>query len=759
MIEGARRGRRKPAAGMREAALPPSSDRGEGTGEVFLRLAIAQGSLGLESTRALALGPVELTEISVRLLGVRFPVDLSGGVRRFRHVRGQVARARLELPLAIASAALLDRVRRAAPTCDRLVLSANLDGLTVGLAGPTWALAFDCVAAPDAVDLRLVLEDARGEGLDAPAHVLACRVVDAACAGLASRHGGAFVLQDPVRAAARLVLPDAGARVPATEGLQLTVGVSDDGRAGRVTLTAERGAAPPQLSMRAVRALEHAELLAEADHAAFVGELERARAAYLEALERAPRHLEAARRLAALDLAIGEREAAAYATLSEVASVSDAGLLGSVVLEAMGEVEAAYAAASRAAADEPFGALAARAWTRAARLAPTRAAAAAALDEALVRSPGYADARWARIEARLATGDARGALGDVEHLEANTRSKHERHEVLRRAADRFFDRGLTEDAERLFERALRYEPKSARAVAGLARALRDRGRTSRALDLFARAAGLARREPDVAHEIELELARALAVYAGDKPSAVAHAAAIPQDAAVAPEARLFEATMRRDLGDQPGAARALHRLRALAETVVSEPTRARLEPALLEAATLDESLGDARAARRDLELALHLAPHSRVAARRLTALVRQIEEAGRPATQVDRPPATREIERPLALEPSVVQRASEPEADDEPDESALAARADSLTARLRADPSDVPTALELAGVLERLGRDLELFALLSARIEESPDTSGPLLELREAVLRRLAEQARREGRAGEASLYEDMLSR
>ncbi|NUP04553.1 MAG: tetratricopeptide repeat protein [Polyangiaceae bacterium] len=748
MLAGARRGRRKPAHGLREAALPPSSDRpsdGGGDDDLFLRLALAQGTLGLETTRRLRVGPVEVTELSIRLVGVRFPVDLSGGVRRFRHVRGQLARARMELPLADAGGVVLDRARKAMPGCERVVLAATLDGLTVGLSASTWALAFDCVAAPDAQHVRIVVESARGQDLPGPAHVLACRAVDAILAGLASRAGSAFILRDPFQIVARELLPNAGARVPASDGIVVSLGVADDGKSGRIALVGERGAAAPQLSMRTVRSLESAELLAEADDAAIAGDLDRARAAYLTALERAPRHAEAAARLAAIDVAAGDRAEAAFATLSEIASVSDAGLLGSEVLEAMGEVEAAYEAASRAAADEPFGPLSARAWARAARLAPDRAAASSALDEALVRSPSFVEARWSRLEVRLATGDVRGALGDVEHLEANAAGKDERHTVLRRAADLFFQRGRLEESEKLFERSLRYEPRSARAVAGLARSLRDRGRVARALDLFARAVALARKDPDARHEVELDLAEALALYANDRPNAIAHVAAIPQDADVAPTARLHEATWRHELGDVAGAARALHRLRTIAEISVGDAARDRLVAALFEASKLDETLGDPRAARRDLELLVRLRPQHRDASRRLAELARDEHAA---------PPAPARLEpliedEPTAEPPNV---AEEPPVADED----LDALAESLTSRLRADPSDAKTAAELAGVLERLGRDMELFALLSARIEESPHEPG-LLAQRDDVLRRLADTARSEGRASEAELYESML--
>jgi hypothetical protein len=85
------------------------------------------------------------------------------------------------------------------------------------------------------------------------------------------------------------------------------------------------------------------------------------------------------------------------------------------------------------------------------------------------------------------------------------------------------------------------------------------------------------------------------------------------------------------------------------------------------------------------------------------------------------------------------------------------ARVEQLTDRLRADPTDVAVAQELAGLLERLGRDLELVALLSAQLEEAPaESHEALAEARRAALLRLAASARARGAASEAALYESM---
>src|SRR5262245_51838081 len=67
------------------APLPPG-DR------PALRLAVARGTLGIELDAPFALGPLRVTNLAISLPGLRFPLDLSGGVARFRHRRGLLAR-------------------------------------------------------------------------------------------------------------------------------------------------------------------------------------------------------------------------------------------------------------------------------------------------------------------------------------------------------------------------------------------------------------------------------------------------------------------------------------------------------------------------------------------------------------------------------------------------------------------------------------------------------------------------------------------
>ena len=59
----------------------------QGGTEASLQLAIGREGVGLELPKPLELGPVTLLHARSRMIGVGFPLDVSGGVDRFRHRR------------------------------------------------------------------------------------------------------------------------------------------------------------------------------------------------------------------------------------------------------------------------------------------------------------------------------------------------------------------------------------------------------------------------------------------------------------------------------------------------------------------------------------------------------------------------------------------------------------------------------------------------------------------------------------------------
>ncbi|WP_437596996.1 tetratricopeptide repeat protein [Sorangium sp. So ce590] len=855
MAAGQRRGRPARALGLSPslralapgggAAPRPPDDR------PVLRLAVSKGALAIELGEPFALGPLRVTELVVRLAGIRFPVDLSGGVARFRHRRGQLVRLAVEAQGTELAGWAAPRLRGLlGDGAPQLIIAPIEEGALVALRSGEAALAFDVAVAPGERALRLLPERARGVGLAAPPHALALQALSM----MAGAHGriveGAIVLDAAVERIVRLLLPAAGARAPAVAGVQWMAVVAE---AGRFRAEGALDAAPPALGDRALRALEAAELAGAADELALAGGLDDARRAYLAALERAPRHPEISSRLAWIDLVIGERAEGALSTVVDAMPAVDAGLLGGALLEAVGDRDGAFSALARAAHAEPYGPLAALAWLRAARLADALDVRLDALNLGVARAPGIEALRWARLAARLDVADVRGALADAEHLEASARGAEARHAVSRGAAEAFLARGHVADARVLFERALRYAPESPDVVAGLGRSLRAAGEGRRALDLLARARALAARSGAPAGALDLELGRGLAEIAGDLPAAVARVRAIPPGVPEALEARLLEGRWCAELGDLGGASVALGRLRdavelALQGRAAGDIGSARAAGSLLgggptavaamlaEAAEIEErSRGDLLAAQRHLGLALRLRPRDPA----ITAAFRRVSRELAPpiapppaasSSPAERPRATEQqievhvpvprrrtappepvvitpapprsppiVPAPVARAPAVAAPiapavaapiapgdsglldemptldGSDTSTDMAPvpnsvtlaegqvplarafgvDDELLAER---LADRVRADPTDQGVAMALADVLERLGRDLDLLALLSARLEEGDEAARlEVAPRRRDVLARLARRARAEGRDSEAELYEMLL--
>ena len=82
------------------------------------------------------------------------------------------------------------------------------------------------------------------------------------------------------------------------------------------------------------------------------------------------------------------------------------------------------------------------------------------------------------------------------------------------------------------------------------------------------------------------------------------------------------------------------------------------------------------------------------------------------------------------------------------------ARIEALTRTLQGDPTNDAVVDELVVRLTRLGRSMELLALLSARIEDAPaERRAELLPRHREVLENLEREARAAGRDGEAELF------
>ena len=561
--------------------------------------------------------------------------------------------------------------------------------------------------------------------------------MDAVVGRQAERSGATVHLRRRAGAIARHALPSAGARAPDTSDLRWGQLESDT---FGFRVACDRSFSPPMLAPHVIRELELARLTETADAALASSDLEAARDAYVALLERSPRDADLARRLADIDRVAGGRSEAALSTLLEAMPLAEAGFFAGELLAATGNAQASVLALRQAAERESYGPLAALALLRASEATETIRDRLDLLDQAVARSPALEAPRWARFALRLELADLKGAMADAEHLEAATRGAHRRHEVWRRAADEFLARGHHAKAITLFERALRYAPDNPSAVSGLARSLLAAGRSGRALDLMARAVELAERKGVPSFDSVLALARALAESAGDLPHAIARLRSIPAGETESLDARGLEGRYRAMLGDLAGASIAFAHMRDAIE-LAKEIDSDRAAAWLVEAARFERGTKhDALAAQRHLAIALQLLPRD---AKILSAFREVAAMAASPG---------RELALASPAPASLPAASPDPARDEE--------LAQTLTDRLRGDPANHAVAVQLADVLARLERHLELFALLSARLEDAAEEERPeLLPRQRDVLGHLVEQARREKRADEERIYADALAR
>ncbi|MBX3220077.1 MAG: hypothetical protein KF795_06120, partial [Labilithrix sp.] len=358
------------------------------------------------------------------------------------------------------------------------------------------------------------------------------------------------------------------------------------------------------------------------------------------------------------------------------------------------------------------------------------------------RAPSLEELRWERAARRLAQGRLADARADFQELEAIASGARERYEVLRRAADVHRALGLGADAALLYERALLYRPDDPDAVAGLGAAIAAEGRGARGATLLGRAIELAeaRVPPLPTAWMELELARVLGDRLGDRPSAVARLRAVRDDAPEAIDARGLEGRYRAALGDVSGASLAFARLRERAGH------EARALPWLDEAARFEEARGELLVAQSHLATAIAIAPANAEVEAHYRAISRRIAEAAgvRPmAVVTEALPAPPEA--PASLEDA-------DEAVPSPEEDEV--QVEALTRTLQGDPTNDAVVDELTTRLGRLGRSMDLLALLSARLEDAPpERREELLPRHRAVLERLEAEARAGGRDGEAELF------
>lgn len=550
------------------------------------------------------IGPLEVAALSLTLPGLRFPIDLSGGVPRFRNIRGVLGRIELRLALGRFARWVQQGSQHVVGELEQPVQAWVRSGVVgIGFVGSERALAFDLVWAPDAGTARFVVDNARALPANEPALGQALRAVDSLFSSFGQRRGRVFSLSNVAQRVTAALLPNAGARIPDTRGGcfgELFV----DGDELRAEL--DTGLALPSLSARAVSALELADLVVAADDALAGGHLDAARAGYLNALEQAPLHPDLAKLVCAIDVALPDRASSALGILKDAAMLSESGLLGAELLARQGDAEAACEVLSKAAEAEPFAPLSALMWARLSEFSTLASERRKALDLAVARAPSLKPVRFARFFERVQTGDIDGATADAEHLEAATLGASGRHALWRRAARALLDAGFHVQAGKFFERALRYGPDDASSTAGLARSLADSGQKLRAASLLSRAVTLSERSGQPDADALIDLGRLLADEIKDLPQAVARVRQVSASSPRVIEARYYEGLWRSRLGDLAGASLAFARMRELVELSSDVDPRA---PHWLGEAADFELASDVLSAERHLAQAIKLSPY------------------------------------------------------------------------------------------------------------------------------------------------------
>jgi tetratricopeptide (TPR) repeat protein len=408
---------------------------------------------------------------------------------------------------------------------------------------------------------------------------------------------------DVAKRVVQRVLPDMGLRAPLVSDC---FWLSLNAEGGEFSAKMARDGSPFAASAEAVRALELARLTKEDDDLLARGATEEARAHYLSALERAPRHPELARAIAEIDLASGGRAEAGLAVLTESLAATQAGVVGAELLSSCGDLRGAREAINLATVREAYAPLAGLSWARLAALEHGTQERLAALDHAVAHAPSLESVRRARFEGRLARGDKQGALADAQQLEVMAHGKDARHQSCLAVAKAFSEAGFVDESRVFYERALRYLPQDAAATAGLARAFVRIGERERGAFLLSRADKLTAVGGERDPELLLDLALVLAAL-DDLPQAISRLREVAAQTLHSFKARALEGEYLAKLGDLVGASQSYAQMREEAEYSGELPSDA---PQRLGAAARFEQdvMKDVLAAERLLAVSLKLAP-------------------------------------------------------------------------------------------------------------------------------------------------------
>jgi len=577
------------AESTRDAHGAPAPDVAQDAALLPLRLSVDRGALSIELTRPHAVGGLTVETLEVLLDGAPFPVDLSRGVKQFRHRRGVLRRLSVRLDqelvgkyllgaasevlgepaigLRVLPAPLGETTTADGPRADNDARAPTLGMLGISIFGARRALAFDLVLAPGAPP-SFIVDGARGVFLEHPALATVLRLLER---GLGAsplgfvRKGRAVELSGLVRALLSEIFPGLGFRTPRVAGHVLHRALFDrDG----LSLLISADDDPCPVGARALRLVGLAAFTERADDRLAQLDLDGARTELLEVLERVPGHSEVLMNLAEIDAASPLRSESALAFLEEARrSPGDLGSrLGLTARQALSgglRQELSVEALEQALELEADGTIAALCHCAIAAHASDRAVALAHLDRAVSRAPSHPQPRWLRLEHNLERGLASQGLVDAQQLEALAPAGLARAEVARRVGRLLLTHGQLKEAATWLRRALVSSPDDPTILVDLASTLEGLGEGLRAAELYQM--GLARadgRATDLADggaqgpaesaafdAARLALARLLASETGDLSLAIGQLRRIGSRSKQALVARELEIAWARKLGD------------------------------------------------------------------------------------------------------------------------------------------------------------------------------------------------------------------
>lgn len=485
---------------------------------------------GRLSLRDFSSPPISIQQLELDITGLSFPFDLTSGPNRLRDRWLEAVVLDISVPLGVLRSAI-DQLERDHEGLSELHIDVDRDALEIvgrfgeSLESPWFVLRYVTdVAGEQDIILRPALFVLFGPPTISFQHAAA----QLARLPLGSLAPVAFDLRvgDIARTALKRFLLPAGYRIPDCRKLRLK-GIELNRRVG-VRLTFDRGGiASASPSSTAMAIAEVQQLLRPGDDAVIEGDIEGARAHYLEALTREPGHVVIVERLAWLDATSSTRVEAARVGCERGLEGNDSpglhAVLGSLLIGDGAFEEAASHFQSLGDHLSPLGQ--SRLLLLLGRLKLERDAAGAAtlLESALALDPNLVDALGLLRDCYVALGQRRQLEAVAARLTAATAHPKLRGRILTDLGKLWHQQfGDVYRATDCYEQALLHEPDSPDALIGLAECHAAKGEYQAALRcLDATAKGAAGRD-DKALEVFAHIrAGELWEEIGDRASASA----------------------------------------------------------------------------------------------------------------------------------------------------------------------------------------------------------------------------------------------